>query len=111
MPRNRDFASLECALLLSLPVIHHRETMLRLKTPILAGQRGALIAIAVLLLVGCFLRLPFFLFAPQHPAWHWLAPLHPTPKFTQVGIDEKLYRAYVSTLMIDGAGTYSTLAQ
>ena len=111
MPRSGDFAPLERALLFGLPGPPHCETMPRLKTPLLAGQRAALVAIAIILLVGCFLRLPSFLFAPEHPAWHGLAPLHMPAKFTEVGIDEKIYRAYVSALMIDGVATYPSLAQ
>ncbi len=46
-----------------------------------------------------------------NPALHWLAPLHPTPKFQAFGFDERLYRGYVSVLILRGIGVYPQLAR
>ena len=72
---------------------------------------AAIAAFALVILAGCFLRVPDYVFAPTHPALHWLAPLHSTPKFQTFGIDEQLYRGYVSVLMLHGIGVYPELAQ
>jgi hypothetical protein len=63
------------------------------------------------LLVGCFLRVPDYVFAPAHPLLNWLAPLHPTPKFEEFGFDERLYRAYVSVLILQGLTAYPEMAR
>ena len=68
-------------------------------------------ALALALLVGCFLRVPHYVFAPAHPALNWLAPLHPTPKFQTFGIDEKLYRRYISAFIRRGLGVYPAIAK
>jgi hypothetical protein len=74
-------------------------------------RREVFIALLVLsLLLGCFLRLPDYVFAPAHHALHWLAPLHPTPKFQTFGIDEQLYRGYTSVLIRHGIGVYPAMA-
>ena len=79
--------------------------------PRASRRQQALIAIlALALLAGCFLRVPYYVFAPAHPALHWLAPLHPTPKFQTFGIDEQLYRGYVSVLIQHGLGVYPAMA-
>ncbi len=67
--------------------------------------------LALLLLLGCFLRVPPYVFTPAHPALNWLAPLHPTPKFQTFGVDENLYRRYVSALMLRGLGSYPAIAK
>lgn len=74
-------------------------------------SRIFIIGLAVVLTVGCFLRVPDYAFAPGHSALRWLAPLHPTPKFQAFGFDEKLYRGYVSVLMLRGIGVYPQLAR
>ena len=74
------------------------------------AQRATLIGLAVVLIVGCFLRVPSYVFAPAHPALHWLAPIHPTQKFQEFGFDERLYRGYVSVLMLHGLGSYPAIA-
>lgn len=59
-----------------------------------AITRTHLIALALVLLVGIFLRLPPSLF----PANSSVAALHPNPKWHEmhlVGVDEELYRGYV----------------
>lgn len=75
------------------------------------GQRVALVALAAILLAGCFLRVPFYVFTPAHPALHWLAPIHPAPKFQEFGFDERLYRNYVSVLMLHGIGVYPAMVR
>jgi hypothetical protein len=72
--------------------------------------RFLVVSLVLVLLAGCFLRVPDYVFAPANPALHWLAPLHPTPKFQALGFDEKLYRGYVSVLMLHGLGIYPELA-
>ncbi len=73
--------------------------------------RFLIVSLALVLVAGCFLRLPDYVFAPVHPALHWLAPLHPSPKFDGFGFDEKLYRSYVSVLILHGIGVYPDLAR
>jgi hypothetical protein len=74
-------------------------------------SRFLIVSLALVLVVGCFLRVPDYVFAPANPGLHWLAPLHPTPKFQAFGFDEKLYRGYVSVLMLRGIGVYPQLAR
>ena len=67
--------------------------------------------LALILLVGFFLRVPDYVFAPSHRLLSLLAPLHPTAKFQTFGFDEKLYRRYVSVLMGNGLGIYPAMAK
>ncbi|HXA09361.1 MAG TPA: phospholipid carrier-dependent glycosyltransferase [Chthoniobacterales bacterium] len=76
----------------------------------LRGRRATLLALVIILLAGCFLRLPSFVFVDRHPTMHWLAPLHPTAKFQVLGFDEGIYRAYVSTLILHGLASYPAMA-
>jgi hypothetical protein len=69
------------------------------------------IAIACLLLVGCFLRLPASLFAPEGGPLRLAAALHPMPGFQGVGFDENLYRGYVDNLIRHGVTAYPDFAQ
>jgi hypothetical protein len=78
--------------------------------PALRGRRATLLALVVILLAGCFLRLPSFVFGDRHPTLHWLAPLHPTAAYQELGFDEGIYRAYVSTLILHGLTSYPDLA-
>ena len=73
--------------------------------------RFLVVSLALVLVAGCFLRVPDYAFAPANPALHWLAPLHPSPKFDGFGFDEKLYRGYVSVLMLQGIGVYPELGR
>ncbi len=75
------------------------------------SSRFLIVSLAIVLATGCFLRVPDYVFAPANPALHWLAPLHPTPKFQAFGFDERLYRGYVSVLMLQGIGVYPQLAR
>jgi hypothetical protein len=74
-------------------------------------DRVLLATLALVLVAGTFLRLPPHIFAPEHSRFHVLAPLHPTPKFTQVGFDEGLYRGYVDDLIRGGITSYPSLAE
>jgi len=60
--------------------------MPRLKTPLLAGQRPGLVAIAINPSRRMLSAITVFLFAPEYPAWHCWRPLHMPTKFTEVGI-------------------------
>ncbi|MEO6969418.1 MAG: phospholipid carrier-dependent glycosyltransferase [Chthoniobacterales bacterium] len=75
------------------------------------ASRFLIVSLALVLLAGCFLRVPDYVFAPSNTALHWLAPLHPSPKFDGFGFDEKLYRGYVSVLMLQGFGVYPELGR
>jgi len=76
-----------------------------------ARPRLLVVSLVLVLLAGCFLRVPDHVFAPANPALHWLAPLHPTPKAQTFGFDERLYRAYVSVLMLQGLGVYPEMSR
>jgi len=70
-----------------------------------------IVSLALVLMAGCFLRVPDYVFAPPNATLHSLAPLHPSPKFNSFGFDEKLYRGYVSVLMLRGIGVYPELGR
>jgi hypothetical protein len=74
-------------------------------------SRFLVVTLALVLLAGCFLRVPDYVFAPENSVLHWLAPLHPTPKFKIFGFDERLYRGYVSVLILNGMGAYPEMAR
>ena len=69
-----------------------------------------IIALAIILLIGIFLRLPPTLFVERAPL-HFLESLHPQPGFKGVGFDENLYREYVNTLSQVGLTSYPDLAE
>ena len=69
-----------------------------------------IIALAIILLIGIFLRLPPTLFVERAPL-HFLESLHPQPGFKGVGFDENLYREYVNTLSQAGLTSYPDLAE
>ena len=79
--------------------------------PSVRGPRAVLVALAVVLVAGCFLRLPFYVFTPAHSALNWLAPIHPTPTFQVIGFDEHFYQVYLSALMLGGLERYPELAR
>src|SRR5437868_10432372 len=74
-------------------------------------SRLLIVSLVLVLVAGCFLRVPDYVFAPSNATLHWLAPLHPSPKFDGFGFDEKLYRGYVSVLMFRGIGVYPELGR
>jgi hypothetical protein len=75
-----------------------------------AASRAMWIALAAVLFVGIFLRLPAALFEPG-AALRFLAPLHPNPGFVHIGFDENLYRGYVNQLARTGLTSYPDLAE
>ena len=73
-----------------------------------ASRRILLVNLALIICAGIFLRLPPSLFSDTGPL-HSLALLHPNPKwhvFNLVGVDEDLYRGYVSELSAKGLMRY-----
>ena len=71
-------------------------------------RRLILVSLAVILLIGCFLRLPPALFSDHGPL-RSLAVLHPNPKWhtlQMMGFDEELYREYVDELATKGLQQY-----
>jgi 4-amino-4-deoxy-L-arabinose transferase-like glycosyltransferase len=68
------------------------------------------VALAFVLLVGIFLRLPPSLFR-EHAPLHFLEILHPQPGFTGIGFDENLYKKYVNALSQVGITSYPELAE
>ncbi len=73
----------------------------------LRQRRLFLVGIALVFLLGAFLRLPSSLFeGPAVPPLEKLDPLHPTPAMMGIGFDENLYRKYVDSLTRTGLGDY-----
>jgi dolichyl-phosphate-mannose-protein mannosyltransferase len=67
-------------------------------------------ALLTVLACGIFLRLPAPLFV-QGGSLYPLAGLHPNPKFSNLGFDEGLYRAYVNQLIRHGLTSYPDFAE
>ena len=67
-------------------------------------MRRSFLVIALLLLVGTFLRLPPYFF-PSSSA------LHPRPGFQNVGFDEGLYCNYIKSLDAAGISSYPEIAE
>lgn len=72
-------------------------------------HRIGILALAIVLALGVFLRLPDHQFAQPNGPWPALAPLHPQVAFTGVGFDEGLYRKYVNSLVRTGLGDYPVI--
>ena len=73
-----------------------------------SNRRLLFVSLGLILLVGCFLRLPPDLFS-NHGPLRSLAVLHPNPKWhtmQMMGFDEELYREYVDDLSNRGLGHY-----
>lgn len=66
--------------------------------------------LALVLLLGTFLRLPPRLFEPTG-CLHALARVHPQPGFKSVGFDEGLYQRYVEQLSATGLTSYPDIAE
>ncbi len=79
--------------------------------PARRAHRTILLVLGLILFVGCFLRVPFGVFEPVHPALHWLAPIHLKPKYQRLIFDEELYRAYVDVLTNAGLASYPDMAE
>src|SRR6202163_1975442 len=67
-------------------------------------------ALAIILALGIFLRIPPHAFSPRNPL-RSIAALHPQPAFTQIGVDEVLYRRYVNALVKNGITSYPDLVE
>jgi 4-amino-4-deoxy-L-arabinose transferase-like glycosyltransferase len=70
------------------------------------AQTLCIVALALALLAGIFLRLPQPLFSGEHAPFAALRSLHPPPKFSNTGFDEALYRQYVNSVTKVGLGSY-----
>jgi 4-amino-4-deoxy-L-arabinose transferase-like glycosyltransferase len=69
-----------------------------------------IVALAIVLALGIFLRLPPHPFAPGGPLQS-IAALHPNPAFAQIGFDEGLYRQYVNALINHGITSYPDIVE
>lgn len=69
-----------------------------------------IVLLAIIFAVGIFLRITPQAFAPG-ASFHFLAPLHPQPAWTQIGFDEGLYREYVNALSKDGLTSYPDIVE
>lgn len=69
------------------------------------------VAMALMLVVGIFLRLPVSLFTGTDAPLHSLSILHPNPAFTQIGFDESLYRGYVNSVIRGGLSSYPDIVE
>src|ERR1700732_2590750 len=58
-------------------------------------------ALAIILALGIFLRIPPQAFSLRNPL-HSIAALHPQPAFTHIGVDDLLYRRSVNALVKGG---------
>jgi len=67
-------------------------------------------ALAITVALGIFLRIPPHAFSPRNPL-RSIAALHPQPAFTQIGVDEILYRQYVNALAKKGITSYPDLVE
>src|SRR5438128_1180243 len=76
--------------------------------PVLEVNRRkiVIVCLAVVLLIGIFLRLPHEAFSDDASPLHALEFLHPKPKVEAVGFDEGLYRLYVNDLSRIGVISY-----
>jgi 4-amino-4-deoxy-L-arabinose transferase-like glycosyltransferase len=70
-----------------------------------------IIALAVILLIGIFLRLPPALFQKPDGPLRILVILHPQPASQQVGFDEGLYRDYTDKLSRFGLISYPEIIE
>src|SRR4051812_45581786 len=80
----------------------------------LVNRKTVLFCLGLVLLIGIFLRLPPALFNPGPAPLHSLAPLHPNPKWQElgmIGVDEKLYRVYVDQLSEKGLFRYPEIVR
>lgn len=77
------------------------------------GRRNRyIVALCLVLSVGCLLRLPSALFSvEEHGALRAFSAFHPAPGFTKVGFDEGLYRGYVNDLIRFGVTAYPDFAE
>jgi Dolichyl-phosphate-mannose-protein mannosyltransferase len=69
-------------------------------------RRIQVASVLILLGLGIFLRLPHGIFTPPTSPLHFLESLHPRPKMEGLGVDEGLYRGYVTDLSRVGLFSY-----
>src|SRR5437763_16088749 len=69
-----------------------------------------IVLLAIIFAIGSFLPVTPQAFAPV-ATLHFLAPLHPQPAWTKIGLDEGLYREYVNALSHGGLGSYPDIVQ
>lgn len=74
-------------------------------------RRRLMIALALILLLGAFLRLPPALFAGPDATLRALRLLHPQPGYSVEGFDEHLYRQYVYTVSKHGLSSYPQIVE
>src|SRR5438270_2707758 len=74
------------------------------------SRRFDMVALAIVLAFGIFLRIPAETFSPGEPL-HSIAALHPQPGFNHVGFDEALYRQYVNNLIDHGITVYPEIVE
>src|SRR4051812_38402556 len=67
------------------------------------------IALALVLLIGCFLRLPPALFYGPGAPLAAISALHPKPKWDRLGFDEGLYVNYVDSVSKVGLANYPSI--
>lgn len=75
-----------------------------------AFRKIDIVLLAIIFVVGIFLRITPQAFAPG-ATLSFLAPLHPQPAWSKIGFDEGLYREYVSALSNDGLTSYPDIVQ
>ena len=73
-------------------------------------RRIHLAGLAIVFIVGIFLRLPSGLFVPGAPL-RFAASLHPQAAFKGAGLDEVLYRTYVEGLSNGGIASYPDMVE
>ena len=69
------------------------------------------IALAIILAIGIFLRLPPELFQPNTGSLHALESLHPRPDDQKGGYDERLYEAYAQAIGTTGLTSYPDIVR
>jgi 4-amino-4-deoxy-L-arabinose transferase-like glycosyltransferase len=72
------------------------------------NRKAIIVSLALVLLLGAFLRLPPALFS-EFGSLHSIAVFHPNPKWHNmrlIGVDEDLYRGYVEELSTKGLTQY-----
>src|SRR2546430_14024942 len=74
------------------------------------SRRFDMVALAIVLAFGIFLRIPAETFSPGEPL-HSITAFHPQPGFNHVGFDEALYLQYVNNLINHGITVYPELVE
>jgi 4-amino-4-deoxy-L-arabinose transferase-like glycosyltransferase len=80
-------------------------------TPDWCGRRIEIVCLALVLVVGVFLRLPPSVFSGANNPAHSIEFLHPKSKIETLGFDEGMYRGYLITLIDGGITSYPTIVE